>query len=297
LTQRSNFYKWWPFVLLLAAGASRWMVAAAHPEAEPTLVSEALGCTWAAIVSLAFLPFGRNVHPIRSGFRVEVFRTGLAGGAIFAGPAIALLLGGKSLDAGSVTIALALSPVVVAVGTSARRADSSTGVAGHIWPSLAAVAGLLLVLVQPNLSNARTDAALVLAPLLAGGGAVLFGADREESPWGVTTALAGAGLLFGFATLMKYVLGMRPAVSFLAVGCDGLLAFLGMLTLQRIGSVRWSSQFTWLPLLIVVEGLALVHPGINARLAIGVGLLALASVYLLLPPSEDAESVVPKIAR
>jgi hypothetical protein len=60
---------------------------------------------------------------------------------IFGGPAIALLVGGRVLDAGSLTIALALTPVVVAIAVTAlhtrRASDISGDLAGRLWPGLA----------------------------------------------------------------------------------------------------------------------------------------------------------------
>jgi hypothetical protein len=68
-------------------------------------------------------------------------------------------------------IALALTPVVVAL---AGRVES---VAGRIWPGLAAVAGLMLVVAQPSLGDARSDVALCLMPVLTGCGAALLSSE------------------------------------------------------------------------------------------------------------------------
>jgi drug/metabolite transporter (DMT)-like permease len=289
---QAGAHRWWPFVLLLLAGASRWIVAAVHPEADSTLASEAVGCAWAALLSLAFLlrqPKKATLQ--RASSRAACVRWLLAGAMLFGGPAVALLIRGRELDAGSLTIALALTPVIIAIAATAFGRENSDGIAGRIWPGLAAVAGLLLILTQPTLGDARSDLALVLAPALTGVGAALFCVDRPVSASRVTYALIGASALFALAIAATYfVAGSRPSISLLAVACDGVLALLGVVTLGQLGATRWSSQFTWVPLLIILESIVLVRPQLTAHWVIGLVLLALASVYLLLPQGDESNS-------
>lgn len=218
----------------------------------------------------------------------------LAGAMLFGGPAVSLLIRGGELDAASLTIALALTPVIIAIAASALGKERADGLAGRIWPGLAAVAGLLLLLAQPTLGDARSDLALVLAPALTGVGAALFGVDDPSSPSRLTSTLLGASLLFTLALAATYIIaGARPSISLLAVACDGLLALLGVIALEQLGATRWSSQFTWIPLLIVLEGIALVRPQLTAYWIAGLVLLALASVYLLLPQADEPTPVIP----
>ncbi len=288
-------HRWWPFVLLLFAGANRWVVAAAHPEADSTLASEAVGCAWAALLSLLFL-IRRPVSTTsqRAPSPAIAIRHLLAGAMLFGGPAVSLLIRGRELDAASLTIALALTPVIIAIAASALGTERSEGIAGRIWPGLAAVAGLLLLLAQPTLGDARSDLALVLAPALTGVGAALFGVDAPTSPSRLASTLLGASLLFTIALAETYVVaGVRPSISLLAVACDGVLALLGVITLAQLGATRWSSQFTWIPLLIVIEGIALVRPQLTAYWIAGLVLLALASIYLLLPQADEPTPAMP----
>jgi hypothetical protein len=289
---RASVHRWWPFVLLLLAGASRWTIAATHPEADSTLASKALGCAWAALLSLVFL----NHRPARTTEQRATSTTGhlrnlIAGAMLVGGPAVALLVRGPALDAGSLTIALALTPIIIAIASSALRTELTDGIAGRIWPGLAAVAGLLLILAQPTLGDIRSDLALLLAPTLTGIGAALFCADQSFSVSRATTALFGASLLFTLALAETFfVAGLRPSISLLAVASDGALALLGVVTLSQLGATRWSSQFTWIPLLIVVEGIALVHPRLTTYWIVGLVLLAVASIYLLLPQVDEANT-------
>jgi hypothetical protein len=76
----------------------------------------------------------------------------------------------------------------------------------------------------------------------------------------------------------------------LAVASDGSLALLGVLTLDQLGATRWSSQFTWVPLLIILEGIVLVRAHLRVPWSVGLILLVVAGVYLLLPQVEEATS-------
>ncbi len=190
------------------------------------------------------------------------------------GPAITLFLRGRNLDASALTIALALTPIIIAIAASALGTESSEGIAGRIWPGLAAIAGLLLVLVQPTLGDLRTDLALAFAPMLTGIGAVLFCADQSpDQPHAASrmpTALLGASTLFAIALAASYFAAhARPSLALPAVACDGILALLSMLTLNQLGATRWSSQFTWIPLLVILEGIVLVRPRLTAHWFIG----------------------------
>jgi hypothetical protein len=281
---KAKVNRWWPFVLLLAAAASRWMVADTRPEAAPSLVSAALGCGWAAMLAFTLLDRGRNAGVTKA----HESRHMLAGAMLLGGPAVGMIVGARELNAGALTIALALTPVVVAVGVAAFGAAKADGVAGRIWPGLAAVTGLLLVLIQPNLSNTRSDIALALAPVLTGMGAALFWFDGESARPSAAYALMGAAALFAFSTVgVAVATGHMPSISWLAVAYEGLLALLSVLALRSLGAMRWSSQFTWLPLLILLQGIVMVRPPVTARWLIGLGLITVASVYLLLPQEED----------
>lgn len=283
-------------MLLILAGASRWVVAAARPDADSTLASAAIGCAWAALLSLAFFALQPKPRAAQRSVAPTIrLRWLLAGALLFGGPAIALLVPLQGLDAGALTIALALTPIVIAVASSALGAASSENIAGRIWPGLAAVAGLLLVLVQPNLGDLRTDLALLCAPLLAGIGAVLFCTAQPRSMLRNATALLGASTLFIFAAAASRFAGVHPSFSFLAIACDGIIALLSVLSLTQLGATRWSSQFTWLPLLIIFEGIVLVRPTLTTHWFIGLILLLIAGVYLLLPQGDDAAATTSPI--
>ncbi|MGA8939927.1 MAG: hypothetical protein WB439_12260 [Acidobacteriaceae bacterium] len=265
-------------------------MAAARPEADSTLVSAAIGCAWAALLWLALLALRPRPRIAQPQISIAArLRWLLSGALLFGGPAIALLVPVRDLDAGGLTIALALTPVVIAIASSALGTESSEGIAGRIWPGLAAVAGLLLVLTQPNLGDVRTDLALLSAPLLTGVGAVLFCTAQPHSASRNTTALLGACALFTFAlAASRFAASVHPSFSLLAIACDGIIALLSILSLAQLGATRWSSQFTWVPLLIIFEGIALIRPTLTTHWFTGLILLLIAGVYLLLPQGDDA---------
>jgi drug/metabolite transporter (DMT)-like permease len=290
---QTKLQRWWPFALLLLVGASRWALSAARPDAESTLTSQTLGCGWATLLVFAFLlPKRRQATPQQRPTHVATLRWFLAGAMLFGGPAISLLAPGHELDTSALTIALALTPIIIAIASSALGTESSEGIAGRIWPALAAIAGLLLVLVQPNLGDLRTDLTLLLATVLTSLGAVLFCRDHSQMVPRAATALLGACTLFAIALLASRLGGAYFTVSLLAIACDGLVALLGIATLSQLGATRWSSQFTWIPLLVILEGIALVRPKLTAHWFTGLVLLIIAGVYLLLPPGDDAATEI-----
>jgi drug/metabolite transporter (DMT)-like permease len=279
---------WLLFALLVLFGACRWMVVGAYPAAESTLSSLMMGCGWAALLSLMLLVRGPAQATVRKSW------LGLLSGALlFAGPAVGVLIHAHELDATALTMALALTPVAVGIAAAALGAGSLDGAAGRIWPGLAAAGGLLLLLAEPNLNNPRSDAALILAPVLTGLGAALLCSGRMYSPWRAVTALLGGTAVFAVALAVAYMqTRIRPTVSLLAMACDGIMALLSVFALLRVGATRWSAQFTLLPLLIVLEGIAMVRPKLSANWVVGVALLIVASVYLLLPAEEDSDGTI-----
>jgi drug/metabolite transporter (DMT)-like permease len=282
----TRWHRWWPFLLLIVAGASRWLLVAARPDAGSTLGSEALGCVWAALVAWSLpgrVAAGETSHG-------SAWKMVLAGAMLIGGPMTAIIVRGRHLDGGGMTMALALTPVVIAIASAAMSEGSSEGLSGKMWPGLAAVAGLLLVLESPELGDVRSDVALVLSPVLTGVGAVMFcnGAATRRRSWAL--ALVGASALFALAaTEARVVEHLTLSMTLPAVACDGLLALLGVVALARLEAVRWSAQFTLLPLLTILEGIVLVRPTLSTRWGVGLALLTLASVFLLLPPEPDEE--------
>lgn len=281
--RRPAWHLWWPFALLCLLRGSRWMLSESLPGSTTTLASASLGCgSAAALYLLIFRPSG-----IAREQRHQLLRSALGGALLITGPLVALLYP-RAIAATSLTMALALTPVVIAVYEAATRHTSET-LAGRLWPGLAAIAGLLLLLIQPSLANPGVDLVLALTPLLTGCGAVLFCSARM-SIWRLPAALLGACVALGLGAAVNLAthVGGWPDMAGLAAGFDALEALLALIALGRLSATRWSAQFVIVPLLVLLEGIVIMPSSIPARMIVGLLLLAVAAIALLIPPSEES---------
>lgn len=272
--------RWWPFVLLCVLTLLRWTFGE-RLSLGSTGLSEVVGCGSACILALTLATRWRVPRPKAT----LLLEAALSGALMLVGPLLWIFVRSVSMDEASLTMTLALAPVVVAVARPAFRPTEGANLAGRLWPGIAAIAGLLLLLPEPSLSNARRDVLLAAIPLATGLGAAWFRAREGDRLWRASMALAGAALAFLVAAVMQgsghwHGLGL-PAV------LDGALALLSVLTVLRLGATRWSGQFVLLPLAVIVEGLLILHIKMDVRYAVGIALLLLATVFLLLPPKAD----------
>lgn len=275
----------WAWLLLCALTGSRWLIEAVAPETASTALSQAAGCAMAA--GLAVLPM--LFRSSRRGQRIVRLHgwSALAGGVALSGAALAAAISDRYVHGDNATLALCLAPVVVAVATSARVVGSSDSLTGRLWPGLAGIAGLLLLLPEPRFSSGRWLAALCCMPVLTGIGAALAASPGEDTtssgtstrwslPWTVF-ALVSAGALYGVVAAVH----KNGAFSVCAAGLDGAAALLSVIALRGLGPTRWSAQFLAVPLVTLVEGAVLLRPVLDVRRSgIGFALLVLGSVYL-----------------
>jgi len=253
------------------------------PGSATTLASASLGCGSAAALYLLIL---RPASPTREQ-RSQLLRSALGGALLITGPLVALVYP-HSISAANLTMALALTPVVIAVYESAAR-HTSDSLAGRLWPGLATIAGLLLLITQPSLANPVQDLFFALAPLLTGCGAVVFCSARA-STWRLPAALLGASALLGVGVVINLAthVGGWPDMAGLAAGFDAVEALLALVALGRLSATRWSAQFAIVPLIVLLEGVLMVPASVPARMIVGLLLLAIAAVALLIPPSEES---------
>jgi drug/metabolite transporter (DMT)-like permease len=268
-------------VLCLLRG-SRWILSDALPGSATTFTSAALGCGSVAVLYL--LVFGRSRRWRDS--PGQIVQPGVAGAMLIAGPLAGLWRPGL-VSAAGLTMALALTPVVLVVVQAALQ-QRGEALAGRLWPGLAAVAGLLLLLAQPSLSNPGRDLLLVLAPVLSGWGAALF-CSTPATAWRLPAALLGGCAVLSLGASVNYAMhvGSWPDMPGLAAGLDAAEALLSLLTLSRLSATRWSAQFAIVPLLVVLEGIVLMHSRVPQRMIVGLALLAAAGTALLVPPAEE----------
>ena len=205
-------------------------------------------------------------------------------------------VGTPGITAGDATIALALCPVVIAVAASALQRESSRNPSAQLWPGLAAIAGLLLLLPEPSVRSVFGGLLLLGAPLLAGTGAVLVGEAEGVFAWTRAAALSGALLGAGAGNVLQALIRppLLPAWTWSigrASGIEALSLFLCFTVLLTLGARRWSAIFAVVPLLLSMEGLLLLRPPLSGRPFMGMGLLLWSSVSLLLPSKVEDDPV------
>lgn len=290
----SLWHQWWPFALLCLAASSKWLITDSWPQAGSTLASETVACALAAGLSLGLALKNRSRRPSETSFSSAA----LGGFLVLAGPAVGILLQAHSLTPANLALALALTPVVAAVAEAAFGSPEQGLSTASLWPGLAALVGLLLVLPEPSFSNPLHDAVLLLAPLLTGVGCVLFrGSVAPRSvTWSSTAAFASAGFVFGMGAAAQSIRQHAiPALDPAAAAIDFVLTVLTILALQRLTAAQYTARYVLVPLAILLQGLLLLHSATTARSVACAVLLAGAAVVLLLSRSEKNGTEPPKI--
>ena len=243
---------------------------------------------------------GREVKGSRSGDATAWFQLSYFGGGIaaLAGAAVAAAISTRFVNANNATLALALVPCVTAVTMSASEHEGSADLTARLWPGLAGVAGLLLLLPQPVFTDWRFALAFVAMPLLVGAGSSAFSAAcgpdvfRGSQRGSLTcTVLLLAGSAFGLLSLRSFR-GSVASFSWGVAALDGLLALLSLLVLQRLGAMSWAAQFLLIPLLTLLEGAVLLHPVLDLRSWLAFALLAVSGGYLLVIGRDERETTV-----
>ena len=305
----------WPMLALCLIAGSRWLLEGARPAAESTHLSQAMGCFGAAGIFASADLVRRRRERDRTAARTPTdlrwptLRGALGGTCSLAGAGLAASLSKRAIHTDDATLALALTPCVIAVSTAALGSPAAQEMTARLWPGLAAVAGLLLLLPQPRIQDWRTGAALAAMPLLTGLGAALFAETRSSpnptadpemptifvSPYASLQAcwlaLLGAAVLHcGLAWLQSGSGGVfsMSSVTKEATSLDGTIAFLTTLTLLRAGAMRWSAQFLFVPLVALLEGVAFLRPELDSRSWLAFALLLISGLYLFF--SGDAAS-------
>ena len=282
MTSKQSTMLWrrmWPFALLCVLASMFWLLLDRYPEIDFTLASDAAACGFLAILALVAVLLLRRTVISRS----QAMQSAIAGALVLAGPAAGSFLHASTLNPSSLAIALCLTPVVVGV---AEAVTSDVGLSNDaLWPGLAAAAGLLLVLPSPYLGDWRSDAAMVLAPILTGIGCVLFQRGAAPAILRATAGFAGAAMVFALgAGIEAAVLHVRPQVSLAATAIDAALSLLTLTALSRITARQYAARYVLVPLLLLLQGPLLLHtliPLITWRNAVCAALLLAAAIKLL----------------
>ena len=288
----------WPLLLLCLLAGSRWLLEEALPSARSTTLSAGVGCSISAMLVWAWNKAqapGRETTG-RTFSRSASWTLPIAAALLVTSPALSGTISDRHVSANAATITLALTPVVCAVALAAI--NDREELAGLLWPGLAGLAGLLLLLPEPSLSSWRADVALATMPLLSGVLAVYLSWVRrgleksEESTEQFSGSWLAMGLLlaapvFGLMLLPTFLTHSLVEFSGCASAADGLTFWLTLVTLKQLGASRWSAQFILTPFVTVVEGIILLRPTLTVQSWIGLLLLLLGGSYLLLPRSDN----------
>jgi len=269
---------------LCVLASTVWLITDAWPQAGSRLASGMGGCLIAA--ALCFVVAWRR----RLGTVSKLAGPVLGGALVLGGPAVGMWLHAAFLDAGSLAIALALTPVVVVVAESVGGTEELTG--EGLWPGLAACCGLLLMLPAPSLTNWRNDAALLLAPVLTGVGCVLFRRSGHgvAEAWKVSAGLMGGGVVFGLGVLVESVARRGlPVISPAAMGIDGVLCLLAVVALRRLTAAQYSARYVLVPLAVLLQGVLFLHSVPTWR-SVACGILLVVAGVVLLRRSSDLDS-------
>jgi hypothetical protein len=280
-----RFEKVWPFALLCLIGSTIWALLDRYPQ-----ISFTLGAYAVASVASGGIAYCFARRTKRSSF--EILLVPAFGGAlVLIGPTIGTFLGATALGASGLTIALALTPVVIAVALPAFT-DGQFSL-NRLWPGIVAAAALLVAVPVPSTVDWRSDASMILAPLLTGIGCVLYVRSSAPSLWKATDSLALAAFFFAVGALTQSLARHAAfSVSLPAAGIAAILFLLALLTLSRFTAMQYAARYTLVPLVLLVEGPLLLSRSLFTwRVLLCVMLLLLATVALLRTHAEENVSI------
>ncbi len=211
----------------------------------------------------------------------------LAASLVLTGPALAVLVAGQFINPNNTTLALALVPVVIAIVVSVSGEAEHSEFTGLLWPGLAGVAGLLLLVPQPSFGDIRPWLGMVAMPVIVGVGAGVWSARTRQSREGLSeggrlrlaSSLLAAAMIFAGLAVLHWRAGGELAFSLSAAALDGLTAALTLLVLRRFRAVRWSAQFLLIPLVGLLEGVVLLRPFLDWRSYLAFGLMGVSGLY------------------
>ena len=218
-------------------------------------------------------------------------------GLVLCGVILGQALAGRHISTNNAALALALTPAVLAVLRSVSTNVPRVDLTGQLWPGLAGLMGLLLLLPQPSFSGVRAWTGLTSIPLLTGLGAALFAAEpdgggrtgnRQEQIWLFAGCLVAA-VTFGCTGFLRQE-PFTHGWTWHATCLDALIFWLSLVALGRLGCSRWSAQFLFIPLLGFGEGLIFVRPLLDFRSWVGLALLGAGAVRQLFPEEQEADT-------
>lgn len=275
------------FGLYCLLSASRWLLEGAWPALASSPPSEIAGTLFAAAL---FLAVG-NSRLFRCNLQIHEKRQGVGLVLLLGAPAVSNLISGGRIHSGVATLALALVPVVSAV--LEQQQGSAPDLPGRLWPGLAGLAGLLLLLPEPHITGVRYGLGVFSLPLLMAAGAHLLfcpNPRRDEAgrPWLAATGFFIASLSFLPEALRRADLTVDWRSVLASGGLEGALMCGSVICLLALGPQRWGAQFLWIPFLALAESIPLLRPLVDGRSWAGLLLLLVSAIRLSLRRAETS---------
>jgi drug/metabolite transporter (DMT)-like permease len=285
---------WAALAVVCLWAASGWLIPAPSGDSLPELQRQGLGFAALAVVAVALGGFKRQ----RSGWKLRG-EIAAAGALFFAVPLVLAVHAKEYAPETSFAVVSALAPVVVVLVWGAV-AQESNGIRNLI-PALMGLAGVLLLLPFNLPVSVRGWAALaeIAASMVfvAGAGVWMYRLLRRET---VMEAIAIVGIpnavcLFVWCGAVGSLdLKWRDVAGGLRWGwsVETVVAALTVWLLREIDPVRFSARFLVIPLVTIVEGLALLRPEVTGRMVGGMVLLSGGAAWILMTPREVDEEVL-----
>ena len=283
---RELWSKVWPFASLCVLTASRWIAADQWPQTGSTLRSEASSCAIASVALLVLWLRRKSSEraPWNGG---QVAWAAFTGAALLAMPALGAALRGAAGEPFNRTAAMCFVPLVAAICYGIR---SGSGMRGLGAP-LAGVAGALFLFPLALPVDAAGWSGLLLPPLAVGTacGLLIDYVASESAQVLAAIFLAGGagGLLAIDAVRATFSHESGTPLLLAATTLDLIIVLCAVLSLQRLGAAHYATRYLIAPIITVLEGMLLLHPGFSLRVCTGLVLMAGAAFALWRERDDD----------
>jgi hypothetical protein len=282
---------WIGFAVLCVAAGSRWVAATYLPSELPPLVEQSL--------HEAVIAAGAGIVAWRGGLRA-CWGCALYGVLLLALPSVVSSLAAGAVSSMAGMAMLTLVPAAAAM-IAAQRADGFGAVEGGrglLLPALAGAGGALLLLplaVPPSVAGKLWLAGLALCGIGVAWACVrLHSLLRGVGIWSGVAMVFGASAVvaacFGRGWAMPWDWSMAVRELGFCVLIDAPLAALTVWLLRELEPVRFAVRYLVVPLVSILEGMALVRQRLDWTTAAGLALMAAGSVALLVQGGEQPGS-------
>lgn len=278
--------EWVAFTILCLWAASKWLIGSVA-DALPALERQAVAFAGVALVAaMIFLRGKKEARRVYRDGRMVAFGSLL----YFTLPAVLLERSKEHASDVTVSIVFAIAPVVVLLVWGAVSREGLRP--SRLVPALAGLAGVLFLLpyeLPESVRGWESLAEVFVAMVLVAYASVRMNELLKKPTFAESLVLIGAVnalALLGFSLVRGRAMWRLNSWSggvLIATAADAASMVLTIWLLRTMNPARFSARFLAIPLLTIVEGLALVRPEFSGRLLAGVILLLVAVVCLLAP--------------